>query len=258
MKICTWNCRYGLTPEKAAHLCKEGYNADIYAIQEYDMRNNKPIHEIEKHLGQLQDKYGDGREYRDNAESGGDLGLALFSNTYRIERIYSNTIPYRYVVPYKVTCKGTNESFTLIHVWTKIADLEDRLKRQIAEFDNFRKRTEKEKSAMFDMGARHIIEAILPTIDNFERGLKTVPEDKEAKAFYDGMEMIYKQMLKVLSDVGVTAIDCLDKEFDLNLHNAVMHVEDEAYGNNIIIEEFQKGYKYKDTVIRHSMVKVAN
>ena len=141
---------------------------------------------------------------------------------------------------------------------TKIADLEDRLKRQIAEFDNFRKRTEKEKSAMFDMGARHIIEAILPTIDNFERGLKTVPEDKEAKAFYDGMEMIYKQMLKVLSDVGVTAIDCLDKEFDLNLHNAVMHVEDEAYGNNIIIEEFQKGYKYKDTVIRHSMVKVAN
>ena len=140
----------------------------------------------------------------------------------------------------------------------KIADLEDRLKRQIAEFDNFRKRTEKEKSAMFDMGARHIIEAILPTIDNFERGLKTVPEDKEAKAFYDGMEMIYKQMLKVLSDVGVTAIDCLNKEFDLNLHNAVMHVEDEAYGNNIIIEELQKGYKYKDTVIRHSMVKVAN
>ena len=140
----------------------------------------------------------------------------------------------------------------------KIADLEDILKRQIAEFDNFRKRTEKEKSAMFDMGARHIIEAILPTIDNFERGLKTVPEDKEAKAFYEGMEMIYKQMLKVLSDVGVTAIDCLDKEFDLNLHNAVMHVEDEAYGNNIIIEEFQKGYKYKDTVIRHSMVKVAN
>ena len=140
----------------------------------------------------------------------------------------------------------------------KIADLEDRLKRQIAEFDNFRKRTEKEKSAMFDMGARHIIEAILPTIDNFERGLKTVPEDKEAKAFYEGMEMIYKQMLKVLSDVGVTAIDCLNKEFDLNLHNAVMHVEDEAYGNNIIIEEFQKGYKYKDTVIRHSMVKVAN
>ena len=140
----------------------------------------------------------------------------------------------------------------------KIADLEDRLKRQMAEFDNFRKRTEKEKSAMFDMGARHIIEAILPTIDNFERGLKTVPEDKEAKAFYEGMEMIYKQMLKVLSDVGVTAIDCLDKEFDLNLHNAVMHVEDEAYGNNIIIEEFQKGYKYKDTVIRHSMVKVAN
>ena len=124
MKICTWNCRYGLTPEKAAHICQAGYNADIYAIQEYDMLNNKPINEIEKHLGQLQDKYGDGREYGANAESGGDLGLALFSNTYQIERIYSNTIPYRYVVPYKVTCKETNESFTLIHVWTKIADLE--------------------------------------------------------------------------------------------------------------------------------------
>ncbi len=121
MKICTWNCRYGLTPEKAAHICQAGYNADIYAIQEYDMLNNKPINEIEKHLGQLQDKYGDGREYGANAESGGDLGLALFSNTYQIERIYSNTIPYRYVVPYKVTCKETNESFTCIHVWTKIA-----------------------------------------------------------------------------------------------------------------------------------------
>lgn len=121
MKICTWNCRYGLTPEKAAHICQAGYNADIYAIQEYDMLNNKPINEIEKHLGQLQDKYGNGREYGANAESGGDLGLALFSNTYQIERIYSNTIPYRYVVPYKVTCKETNESFTCIHVWTKIA-----------------------------------------------------------------------------------------------------------------------------------------
>ena len=121
MKICTWNCRYGLTPEKAAHICQAGYNADIYAIQEYDMLNNKPINKIEQHLGQLQDKYGDGREYGANAESGGDLGLALFSNTYQIERIYSNTIPYRYVVPYKVTCKETNESFTCIHVWTKIA-----------------------------------------------------------------------------------------------------------------------------------------
>ena len=124
MKICTWNCRYGLTPEKAAHLCKEGYNADIYAIQEYDMLNNKPISEIEKCLGQLQDKYGDGQEYKHNDKSGGDLGVALFSNTYRIERIYGNTVPYRYVVPYKVTSKDTNESFTLVHVWTKIAGQE--------------------------------------------------------------------------------------------------------------------------------------
>ena len=124
MKICTWNCRYGLTPEKAAHLCKEGYNADIYAIQEYDMLNNKPISEIEKCLGQLQDKYGDGQEYKHNDKSGGNLGVALFSNTYRIERIYGNTVPYRDVVPYKVTSKDTNESFTLVHVWTKIAGQE--------------------------------------------------------------------------------------------------------------------------------------
>ena len=140
----------------------------------------------------------------------------------------------------------------------KISDLEDRLKRQMAEFDNFRKRTEKEKSAMFDMGAKHIIETMLPTIDNFERGLKIIPTDKEAKAFYEGIDMIYKQMIKSLSDIGVVAIDCLGKEFDPNLHNAVMHVEDSEASENTVIEEFQKGYMYKDTVIRHSMVKVAN
>lgn len=121
MKICTWNCRYGLTLEKAIHLCEAGYNADIYAIQEYDMQSNKDISEIEKYLGKLQDKYGDGKEYKLNSESGRDLGLALFSNAYRIERIHCNTVPYRYVVPYKVIRKDTNESFTLVHVWTKIA-----------------------------------------------------------------------------------------------------------------------------------------
>lgn len=140
----------------------------------------------------------------------------------------------------------------------KISDLEDRLRRQMAEFDNFRKRTEKEKSAMFDMGAKHIIESMLPAIDNFERGLKVIPVDKEAKAFYDGIDMIYKQMIKSLSDIGVVAIDCVGKEFDPDLHNAVMHVEDSEVSENIVIEEFQKGYMYKDTVIRHSMVKVAN
>ncbi len=140
----------------------------------------------------------------------------------------------------------------------KIAELNDRLLRNMAEFDNFRRRSEKEKQTMFDMGARHIAEKLLPVIDNFERGLATVPDDKEAKAFSDGMDMIYKQLLKNLEDAGVRAIDCLGKEFNPDFHNAVLHVEDETVGENIIVEELQKGYMYKDSVLRYSMVKVAN
>ena len=140
----------------------------------------------------------------------------------------------------------------------QIEDLTDRLRRTMAEFDNFRKRTEKEKSAMFEIGAKDIIERILPVIDNFERGLASIPEDAKGSAFANGMEMIYKQLLKNLEDAGVKPIEALGQPFDPNFHNAVMHIEDEKFGENIISQELQKGYMYRDSVVRHSMVQVAN
>ena len=140
----------------------------------------------------------------------------------------------------------------------KIEELTDRVKRQMAEFENFRKRTEKEKSSMHDMGARDIIERILPVIDNFERGLAVIPEDKKEDPIAEGMEKIYKQIQKVFEEAGVKPIEAAGKEFDPNFHNAVMHVEDESLGENIVAEELQKGYMYRDSVVRHSMVKVAN
>ncbi len=140
----------------------------------------------------------------------------------------------------------------------KIEELTDRVKRQMAEFENFRKRTEKEKSSMYEMGARDMIERILPVIDNFERGLAVIPEDKKADPIAEGMEKIYKQLQKVFEDAGVKPIEAAGKEFDPNFHNAVMHVEDESLGENIVVEELQKGYMYRDSVVRHSMVKVAN
>ena len=140
----------------------------------------------------------------------------------------------------------------------QIEDLNDRLKRQMAEFDNFRKRTEKEKTQMFDMGAKTIVEKVLPVIDNFERGLAAVPEDKKEDAFVVGMDKIYKQFLTTLEEAGVKPIEAVGQEFDPNFHNAVMHVEDEELGENVVAEELQKGYMYRDAVVRHSMVKVAN
>ena len=140
----------------------------------------------------------------------------------------------------------------------QIEELQDRLKRQMAEFDNFRKRTEKEKSSMYEIGARDIIEKILPVLDNFERGLAAVPEDVKGSSFAEGVEMIYKQFVKTLEDAGVEAIEAVGQQFDPNIHNAVMHVEDENFGENIVAEELQKGYMYRDSVVRHSMVKVAN
>ena len=140
----------------------------------------------------------------------------------------------------------------------QIAELTDKVKRQLAEFENFRNRTEKEKSQMYMVGARDVIEKLLPVVDNFERGLKSIPEDQKDGPVASGMEMIYKQLITVLTDLGVTPIEAVGQEFDPNFHNAVMHVEDEELGENIVAEEFQKGYKYKDTVLRHSMVKVAN
>ena len=140
----------------------------------------------------------------------------------------------------------------------QIEELTDKVKRQMAEFDNFRKRTEKEKSQMYDMGAKTIVEKILPVIDNFERGLAAVPEDNKEDAFVVGMDKIYRQMLTVLEEAGVKPIEAVGAEFDPNFNNAVMHVEDETLGENVVAEELQKGYMYRDTVVRHSMVKVAN
>ncbi len=140
----------------------------------------------------------------------------------------------------------------------RIEELTDQVKRQMAEFDNFRKRSEKEKSQMFETGAKSIIEKILPVIDNFERGLATVPEEEKESPFVDGMDKIYRQMLQTLTEAGVTPIEAVGREFDPNLHNAVMHIDDENFGENIVAEEFLKGYTYRDSVVRHSMVKVAN
>ena len=140
----------------------------------------------------------------------------------------------------------------------KIAELSDKVLRQMAEFDNFRKRTEKEKAAMYEVGAKAIIEKLLPVVDNFERGLAAVPEEQKEDGFVTGMEMVYKQLLTMLEGVEVKPIEAVGQEFNPELHNAVMHVDDETVGDNIIVEEFQKGYTYRDSVVRYSMVKVAN
>ena len=139
-----------------------------------------------------------------------------------------------------------------------ISELTDKLMRNMAEFDNFRKRTEKEKSMMFDLGVKSLLEKILPVVDNFERGLASVSEEDKNTAFVQGIELIYKQLMTVLDDIGLKPIEAVGKEFDPNLHNAVMHGEDENLGPNTVAEEFQKGYTYRDMVVRHSMVKVVN
>ncbi len=140
----------------------------------------------------------------------------------------------------------------------KIEELTDKLIRQMAEFDNFRKRTEKEKSQMYEIGAKDIIDKILPVIDNFERGLSVVGEEKKDDPFVQGMEMVYKQLMTTLEGAGVKVIEAVGQEFNPDFHNAVMHVEDDEVGENIVVEEFQKGYMYRESVVRYSMVKVAN
>ena len=140
----------------------------------------------------------------------------------------------------------------------KIEELTDRLKRTMAEFDNFRKRTKKGKAAIFEMGAKDVIEKILPVVDNFERGLAALPEDEKESSFAKGMEMIYKQLMKNLEDMGVKPIEAVGQPFDPNFHNAVMHIDDENLGENVVAAELQKGYMYRDSVVRHSMVQVAN
>ena len=140
----------------------------------------------------------------------------------------------------------------------QIEDLTDRLKRNMAEFDNFRKRTEKEKTQMFETGAKSIVEKILPVVDNFERGLDALSEEEKEGAFAQGFIKIYQQMITVLEEIGVKPMDAVGKEFNPDFHNAVMHEENEEMGENLVSEEFQKGYMYKDGVLRHSMVKVVN
>lgn len=140
----------------------------------------------------------------------------------------------------------------------RIEELTDKYKRTMAEFDNFRKRTEKEKSAMYEIGAKDIIEKILPIVDNFERGFQTLSEEEKAAPFADGMDKVYKQLMKALEEAGVKPIEAVGNPFDPNLHNAVMHIEDETLGENVVAEELQKGYMYREYVVRHSVVKVAN
>ena len=140
----------------------------------------------------------------------------------------------------------------------KVSALEDKVKRQMAEFDNFRKRTSKEKEQMFSMGEKSVIEKMLPVVDNFERGLAAVPENEKDSAIVSGMEMVYKQLIKQLEDLGVKPIEAVGKEFDPNFHNAVMQVESDKFETGVVAQEFQKGYTYHDMVIRHSMVGVVS
>lgn len=140
----------------------------------------------------------------------------------------------------------------------QIEALTDQVKRTMAEFDNYRKRTDKEKSAMFEIGAKSVIEKMLPIVDNFERGLATLSEEEKSSGFAGGMEQVYKQLMSTLSEMGVEPIEAVGNAFDPNLHNAVMHIESDEYEENVIVQEFQKGYTYKGSVVRYSMVQVAN
>ena len=139
-----------------------------------------------------------------------------------------------------------------------IDELIDKNRRQMAEFDNFRKRTEKEKSVMYEIGAKDIIEKILPIVDNFERGFDAISDEEKSSPFTEGMEKVFKQLTKALEDAGVKTIEAVGQPFDPNFHNAVMHIEDDELGENVVTDEFQKGYTYRESVVRHSMVKVAN
>ncbi len=139
----------------------------------------------------------------------------------------------------------------------KVTELEDKVKRQMAEFENFRKRTEKEKATMFEMGAKTVIEKILPVVDNFERGLATIPEEDQGSPFAEGMNMIYKQMMTELENLGVKPIEAVGKEFNPEFHNAVMQVESDEFEEGVVAQELQKGYMYRESVVRHSMVAVS-
>lgn len=156
----------------------------------------------------------------------------------------------------KASKKKSKEDKKTQAMQEKIDELEDRVRRQMAEFENFRKRTDKEKAAMFETGAKSVIEKILPVVDNFERGLATLPEEEKSSPFAEGMQMIYKQLLTELENIGVKPIEALGCEFDPNFHNAVMQMESDEFESGVIAQELMKGYMYRDTVVRHSMVAV--
>lgn len=139
-----------------------------------------------------------------------------------------------------------------------VEEANDRYKRLLAEFENARNRNEKESKRMYDVGAKEVLEKLLPVVDNFERALQAIPEEDKERAFEQGVDKIYKQLVVTLEEIGVTPMNAEGKEFNPDLHNAVLHVEDEAFGENVVTEELQKGYMYKEEVLRHSMVKVAN
>ena len=153
---------------------------------------------------------------------------------------------------------GKRKDKAIENLEEKLAELEDKRMRQLAEFENFRKRSEKEKSQMFEIGAKTVVEKMLPVIDNFERGLQGVPEEEKDAPFVQGVELVYKQLLTVFDELGVKPIDAVGTEFDPNLHNAVMMVDNDELESGMVAEEMQKGYLYKDSVVRHSMVKVVN
>lgn len=153
---------------------------------------------------------------------------------------------------------GKKKDKNITKLEEKLAELEDMRVRQLAEFENFRKRSEKEKSQMFEIGAKTVVEKMLPVIDNFERGLLAVPEEEKETPFVQGVELVYKQLLTAFEELGVKPIEAVGEEFDPNLHNAVMMVDDEELESGTVAEEMQKGYMYKDSVVRHSMVKVVN
>lgn len=160
--------------------------------------------------------------------------------------------------PEKPEKNGHREKKELAKKDAEIAELTDRYKRTLAEYDNFRRRTEKEKSDLYSFAVRDVMTRILPVLDNLERGIAAIPEDQKNDTFAEGMDKIRKQFEKALDDIGVKPIEAKGKKFDPAYHNAVMHIDDEKYGENEVVEEFQKGYTYRDSVVRHSMVKVAN
>jgi molecular chaperone GrpE len=222
------------------------------------MEKEKAMKEKSKEATEKQTVPGEENEVLDNELSEEALKEAILNDGNELESEESNMEEDSEEKPEKKSLFKSSKSKELAEKNQKIDELNDRLLRNVAEFDNFRKRTEKEKSAMYDMGVKSIIEKILPIVDNFERGFGTITEKEKESAFAQGIELIYKQLITALDEIGLKPIDAVGKEFDPNLHNAVMHGEDETLGESIVSDEFQKGYMYRDMVVRHSMVKVVN